>query len=122
MAVISVVASSILSIIVSWKIGLVGVFAGLPPVILSSWICIGLQTKMDERLGQSLASSASVASETVMAIRIVSSLALEQTVLKKYVDELDRAITQISGPMFHMTVYFSFAQSVEYFVLALGFW
>lgn len=122
MSVISVVASSILSIVVSWKLGLVGVFAGMPPILLGGWARIRLETKMDEDMGQRLSASASVASETVMAIRTVSSLALENTVLKKYVDELDHAISQASGPMFHMMAYFSLTQSVEYFVLSLGFW
>jgi ATP-binding cassette, subfamily B (MDR/TAP), member 1 len=122
MSVVSVFASSILSIVVSWKVGLVGTFAGLPPILLGGWSRLRIETKMDEKLGQSLSTSASVASETVTAIRTVSSLALEEAVLRKYVDELDRSIDQTKGPMFHMMVYYSLTQSVEYFVLALGFW
>jgi len=122
MSVINVVASSILAIAVSWKLGLVGVFAGLPPMMLGGYARVRLESKMDEQMGQRLSASASVASETVMAIRTVSSLAIESTVLRKYVDELDLAISQMSGPMFHMMIWFSLTQSVEYFVLALGFW
>jgi ATP-binding cassette, subfamily B (MDR/TAP), member 1 len=73
-------------------------------------------------MGARLSASASVASETIMAIRTVSSLAIESAVLRKYVDELDRAIFQASGPMFHMMAWFTLTQSIEYFVLALGFW
>ena len=57
-----------------------------------------------------------------MAIRTVSSLAIESKVLRKYDHELGLAISQTSGPMFHMMTWFSLTQSVEYFVLALGFW
>ncbi|KAL4795270.1 P-loop containing nucleoside triphosphate hydrolase protein [Aspergillus venezuelensis] len=122
MSAINIVASSILAIVVSWKLGLVGVFAGLPPMMIGGYARVRLEAKMDEQMGQRLSASASVASETIMAIRTVSSLALENKVLKKYVDELDIAISQASGPMFHMMSYFSLTQSVEYFVLALGFW
>lgn len=122
MSVINVVASSVLAIVVSWKLGLVGVFVGLPPMMLGGYARVRLETKMDDEMGQRLSASASMASETVMAIRTVSSLAIESTVLKKYVDELDLAISQTSGPMFHMMTWFSLTQSVEYFVLALGFW
>ncbi|KAL4961198.1 ABC transporter ATP-binding protein [Aspergillus stella-maris] len=122
MSVINIVASSILAIAVSWKLGLVGVFAGLPPMMIGGYARVRLEAKMDEQMGQRLSASASVASETIMAIRTVSSLALENTVLKKYVDELDIAISQASRPMFHMMSWFSLTQSVEYFVLALGFW
>ncbi|KAL4948435.1 P-loop containing nucleoside triphosphate hydrolase protein [Aspergillus filifer] len=122
MSAINIVASSILAIAVSWKLGLVGVFAGLPPMMIGGYARVRLEAKMDEQMGQRLSASASVASETIMAIRTVSSLALENTVLKKYVDELDLAISQASGPMFYMMSWFSLTQSVEYFVLALGFW
>ncbi|KAB8213879.1 P-loop containing nucleoside triphosphate hydrolase protein [Aspergillus novoparasiticus] len=122
MSVLNIVASSILAIVVSWKLGLVGVFVGLPPMILGGYARVRLEAKMDDEIEQRLSASASVASERVMAIRTVSSLAIENTVLRKYGYELDLAISHISRPMFHMMTWFSLTQSVEYFVLALGFW
>ncbi|QKX55415.1 uncharacterized protein TRUGW13939_02508 [Talaromyces rugulosus] len=122
MSVLNIVASSILAIAVSWKLGLVGVFVGLPTMMLGGYARVRLETNMDDEMGHRLSASASVASETVMAIRTVSSLAIETTVLKKYVDELDLGISHTIGPMFHMMAWFSLTQSVEYFVLALGFW
>lgn len=122
MSVINLVASSVLAIVVSWKLGLVGVLVGLPSMMLGGYARVRLATKMDAEMDQRLSASASVASETVMMIRTVSSLAIESTVLRKYVDELNLAISQACGPMFHMMAWFSLTQSVEYFVLALGFW
>lgn len=122
MSVINVVASSVLAIAVSWKLGLVGVFAGLPPMLLSGYARTRLEAKMDDEIGERLSAGASVASEAVLAIRTVSSLAIENTVLRKYVGELDLAISRTIGPMFHIMAWFSLTQSVEYFVLALGFW
>ncbi|KAL4935116.1 hypothetical protein BDV06DRAFT_234625 [Aspergillus oleicola] len=122
MSAINIVASSILAIAVSWKLGLVGVFAGLPPMMVGGYARVRLEAKMDDQMGQRLSASASVASETIIAIRTVSSLAIENTVLKKYVNELELAISQANGSMFHMMSWFSLTQSVEYFVLALGFW
>lgn len=122
MAVINVIASSILSIAVSWKLGLVGVFAGMPPVVLAGWIRILVETKMDGDVDKRFSRSSSLASETVMAIRTVSSLAIEDTVLKNYTAELDAAVQGSKLPLCQMMLWFSFTQSVEYFVLALGFW
>ncbi|KAI5457773.1 multidrug resistance protein 1, 2, 3 [Mariannaea sp. PMI_226] len=122
MSAINILASSVLAVAVSWQLGLIGVFAGLPPIMAGGYARVRLETKMDEDIGKRLAASASVASESITAIRTVSSLAIENKVLQKYVDELDRAIVQASGPMFHMMVWFSLTQSIEYFVLALGFW
>lgn len=122
MAVINVIASSILAIVISWKLGLVGVFAGLPAVLLAGYARIRVETKMDEDIDKSFTQSSSIASETIMAIRTVSSLAIEQTVLNQFTKKLDNSLSESKGPMFHMMIYFSLTQCMEYFVLALGFW
>jgi ATP-binding cassette subfamily B (MDR/TAP) protein 1 len=109
-------------LVVSWKLGLVGVFAGIPPMLLAGYARIRLDTKMDTDMGKRFSASSSVASETVTAIRTVSSLAIEDTVLTKYTNELDQAISQTAPSMFHMMIWFSMTQAVEYFILALGFW
>ncbi|KAM5346969.1 hypothetical protein ACJ41O_009974 [Fusarium nematophilum] len=119
---INVLASSVLALVVTWKLGLVGVFAGLPPMLLSGYARIRLETKMDADMGKRFSASSSIASETVTAIRTVSSLAIEDTVLAKYTNELDIAIRQTAPSMFHMMIWFSLTQSIEYFILALGFW
>lgn len=118
----NVLASAVLALAVSWKLGLVGVFAGMPPMLLAGYARIRLETKMDTDMGKRFSASASIASETVTAIRTVSSLAIEDKVLARYTDELDQAIRQTAPSMFRMMVWFSLTQSIEYFVLALGFW
>ncbi|EIT80974.1 multidrug/pheromone exporter, ABC [Aspergillus oryzae 100-8] len=122
MSVLNILVSSILAIVVSWKLGLVGVLVGLPPMMLGGYVRVRIEADMDDKMDKRLSASASVASETITAIRTVSSLAFESTVLRKYVYELDLAIYQMRRPMFHMMIWFSLTQSVEYFVLALGFW
>ncbi|KAG7286286.1 hypothetical protein NEMBOFW57_008594 [Staphylotrichum longicolle] len=118
----NVIASAVLSLVISWKLGLVGVFAGMPPLLLSGYSRMRLETMMDKNTDKRFSDSASIASEAVMAIRTVSSLAIENTVLTRYTNELDQAIRQTAPSMFHMMVWFSLTQSIEYFVLALGFW
>ncbi|TLD26668.1 hypothetical protein PspLS_04605 [Pyricularia sp. CBS 133598] len=121
-AIVSVLGSSILAIAVSWKLGLVGVFAGLPPLLVAGWLRIRLETKMDNTADTRFSNSASLASESVMAIRTISSLATEEAVLQKYTAELDKATSSLKRPLFFMMTWFAFTQSAEYFVLALGFW
>lgn len=121
-AALSVIACSILSLVVSWKVGVIGVFVGLPPLLLSGWLRIRLETRLNNIISKAFSQSASIASETILAIRTVSSLAIESSVLKRYTDELDAAITACTRPNFHVMIWFSLTQSVEQFVLALGFW
>lgn len=122
MAAITVGASSVLAIVVSWRLGLVGVFAGLPPILLAGYTRIRVEMKMDHDIDQRFSQSASVSSETITAIRTVSSLAIEEMVLGKYTEHLDTAVSGSKKPLLHMMIYFSLTQSVEYFILALGFW
>uniref|UniRef100_A0A0B7KAB3 Leptomycin B resistance protein pmd1 n=1 Tax=Bionectria ochroleuca TaxID=29856 RepID=A0A0B7KAB3_BIOOC len=119
---VNVLASSVLALAVSWKLGLVGVFAGMPPMMVAGYSRVQLDSKIESETEQRFAASASVASETITAIRTVSSLAIEDTILKKYTNELDLAIEQMSPSMFHMMVWFALTQAIEYFILALGFW
>ncbi|CAI4216063.1 unnamed protein product [Parascedosporium putredinis] len=102
-ALISVLVSSILSIAVAWKLGLVG-------------------TKMDADVDRRFSKSASIASESVTVIRTVSSLAIEEDVLRRYRFELDTAVKRSAPQLFSMMIWFSLTQSIEYFILALGFW
>ncbi|KXH49001.1 ATP-binding cassette sub-family B member 5 [Colletotrichum salicis] len=122
MALINVLASSILSIAVSWKPGLVGVFAGMPPLLLSGYARIRIETKMDADIDAKFSASASIASETVNAIRTISSLAIERSMLRRYTSELDDAVSNSTLPLFNLMVWFALTQSVEYFILGLGFW
>ncbi|KAI1635486.1 ABC transporter [Biscogniauxia mediterranea] len=121
-SVITIVACSVLAIVVSWKLGLVAVFAGIPSLLFAGYARIRLETRMDNETAKRFSGSASIASESILAIRTVSSLAIENTVLRKYTDELDHAIHQSRLPLAHMMFWFSFTQSIEYFILALGFW
>ncbi|KAF5010960.1 hypothetical protein FDECE_2923 [Fusarium decemcellulare] len=119
---ISVLACSILSLIVSWKVGVVGVFVGVPPLVLSGWARVRLETRMDDKMSTAFSESSSIASEAIMAIRTVSSLAIEETVLQRYDKELDGAIRCCTPFLFHMMVWFALTQCMEHFVISLGFW
>ncbi|KAI6892948.1 ATP-binding cassette multidrug transport protein [Hortaea werneckii] len=122
LSTVTIVACSILSIAVSWKLGLVGVFAGTPPMVLGGYIRIRVETKMDAKIDAKFSNSASIASESVSAIRTVSSLAIENDVLLRYTNELDTAISESRATLASMMTFFAFTQSIEFFVLALGFW
>lgn len=122
LAVVNLTACSILSLAIAWRLGLVGVFVGLPPMLLAGWVRIRLEMKMENEMDKSFLQSSSTASEAVMTIRTISSLALERRMLYKYTRELDAAIQTSASSLFYMMLWFSLTQAIEYFVLALGFW
>lgn len=93
--IVYVVPSSILALISEWKLGLVGVFGALPPVVLCGYLHIRLEFKLEADTRERFASSASLAAEAVSTIRTATSLALEICVLGRY-RERPRGVIQRS--------------------------
>ncbi|KAF2452503.1 P-loop containing nucleoside triphosphate hydrolase protein [Lineolata rhizophorae] len=119
---VNLVASSILAIAVGWKLGLVVVLGGLPPIIFAGWLRMKLEFKFQADTSKRFADSAALAGEAVGAIRTVASLALERKVLERYRMRIDH-IVRISVPSILFSMFFFAAtQSIEFLVLALGFW
>ncbi|KAF7192503.1 Sophorolipid transporter, partial [Pseudocercospora fuligena] len=118
----NVVVCAILAIAYSWKLGLVVVLGGMPPLMGSGLLKIRLEQQLETITGKRFASSASIASEAVTAIRTVSSLTMESSVLQKYSKELDFALEKCTKSVLIMMPMFALTQSIEYFVMALGFW
>lgn len=122
MGILNVTACSILAIAHSWKIGLVVVCAGLPPLIGTGYLKVRSDAKLDRTISERHDTSASIASEAVSAIRTVSSLAIEENVLSRYTAELERAVSGAKRPLSTLMIWFAFTQAIEYWFMALGFW
>ncbi|KAF1850793.1 P-loop containing nucleoside triphosphate hydrolase protein [Cucurbitaria berberidis CBS 394.84] len=121
-SVVNVISSSILAIVVGWKLGLVVVFGALPPLIFSGYLRIRLEFKLEEDTGKRFASSAALAAEAVSAIRTVSSLALERHILARYEERL-RGVAQKSIKALGYTMFwYSLSQSINFLAMGLGFW
>lgn len=121
-ASIGVLSCCALALAYGWRLGVVIVFAGLPPLLLSGYVRIRLEATMDKKISKRFSTSASIASEAVNAIRTVSSLAIETDVLERYTEELDEAIKDSTRPLLLIMLAFAFTQSVEYSFMSLGFW
>ncbi|KAL1880539.1 hypothetical protein VTK73DRAFT_5552 [Phialemonium thermophilum] len=121
-SVLGVFSCSVLALAYAWKLGLVIIFAGLPPLLGSGYARIRLEAAMDVKISNRYSASASIASEAINGIRTVSSLAIENAILDLYNTELQHAITDSVKPILLIMLPFAFAQSVEYAFQALGFW
>ena len=119
---VNLTISVVLSISYGWKLGIVIVLAGLPPLVASGWLRIRLDTKMHNENENRYSASAGLAGEAVGAIRTVSSLAMERTVLRRYSEGLAEAVSVTIRKTLHMMVWFALSQSIEFLFLALGFW
>lgn len=120
--ILNIVVCSILGFAHSWKLAVVVVFAGLPPLVGAGWFKIRFGAKLEHNNSLRASTSAAVASEAVTAMRTVSSLAIEELVLARYTDELDSSISGSVKPLLMTTLFFAMTQSFEFFFMALGFW
>lgn len=120
--IVNLTSSCILGLAMGWKLGLVVICGGMPCLVFAGYLRIRLEMKMNNDTSKRFADSAALAGEAVSAIRTVSSLALERRVLERYGEKVDR-IVQISIPaIVHTMFWFALTQSIEFLVLALGFW
>ncbi len=120
--VVNLVSSCVLAIAYGWKLGLVLAFGALPPLVASGYVRIRLEFKLDDGTSSRFANSAGIASEAVLAIRTVASLALEREILARYEESL-RSITRISAKSLMSTMFwYSLSQSISFLAMALGFW
>lgn len=121
-AVLNVVACSILAVAHTWKLGLVVIFGGFPPLLGVGWLKIRLDMRLDHNVSKKNSMSASIASEAINAIRTVSSLAIEERVLDRYTAELDHAVAGTVKPLAGVMICFALTQAIEHWFMALGFW
>lgn len=119
---VNIVSSSVLAIIVGWKLGLVVVFGAMPIVVFCGWLRVRLQGSLDDHNSERFASSAAIAAEAVAAIRTVQSLTLEKHVLHRYDDMLRRVVLQSIKSFVWMMFWYAITQSVNFLAMALGFW
>jgi ATP-binding cassette subfamily B (MDR/TAP) protein 1 len=118
----SIAACSVLGIVYAWKLGMVIVFAGIPALLGCGYIKMRLDGRLDRMVAKRLATSSAIASESTTAIRTVSSLGIENSILDRYIYELDHAVNRSLKPLLHVMVWFALTQASEYWFQALGFW
>ena len=119
---VNLVSSSVLAIAYGWKLGLVIVCAGLPPIVISGYLRIRLETRIEGINSERFAESASLASEAVTAIRTVASLTLEKPILDQYTNMLDKIVSRSIKSLLWTMFWYALSQSLDFLVEALGFW
>lgn len=120
--VINLISSSVLAIAIGWKLGLVVVCGGLPPMVYAGYLRLRLETGMEEKSSRNFGKSAAMAAEAVGAIRTVSSLALEGNVLGRYSEMVDGIVKSSVPSVLKTSFLYALTQSIEFLILALGFW
>lgn len=120
--VVNLVSSSILAIAYGWKLGLVLALGALPVLVAMGYMRIRLEFKFEDDTAGRFAQSSGLASEAVMAIRTVSSLALEGALIERYRASLQGIATGAIRSLGWKMMFYSLSQSISFLAMGLGFW
>lgn len=81
-----------------------------------------IETALESQNEKRFARSAGLASEAVGAIRTIASLTLEADYLDRYRETLSDIVFRSTKTLVFMMIPYALSQSMEYLVMALGFW
>ncbi|KAL9114571.1 MAG: hypothetical protein Q9187_007443 [Circinaria calcarea] len=120
--VVSLCASSILAVIIAWKLALVALFGSLPIIVFSGFLRVRTQSQKSKNLSEPLIESAQYAAETIGAARTVASLTMEPEVCERFSQKMRESL-----PLFYKNILitmplFAFSQSGNLLGMALAFW
>ena len=119
---LNLTASCALALAYGWKLALVVIGGGLPPLLVSTYIRIRLEQRLAAEIDERFYESASVATEAVIAIKTVASLTMETEVLRAYSMLLAKIAKTSALSTLYTMFWASLAQSLEFLLMALGFW
>ncbi|KAL2784757.1 ATP-binding cassette multidrug transport protein [Aspergillus keveii] len=122
MAFVNIFSSSILSIAVGWKLGLVVLAGAMIPITFCGYLRIRLEMQLEQSNGDRFAESAALAGEAISAIRTVASLAIEPVILERYTGILSGIARRSIRGLVWTTAWLALTQSLSLLSMALSFW
>lgn len=118
---VNVISSSAVAIAFGWKLGLVIVFGGFPPLITAGYARMRVEVALERKTAELFSDSASLASESVTAIKTVASLTLESPIIAKYSNLLSGIVSRSIRSLAWNLWLYSLSQAIEFLIMALGF-
>ncbi|KNG52743.1 multidrug resistance protein 1 [Stemphylium lycopersici] len=120
--VVNILSCSILALVKGPQLAIVIIVGTLPPLFLAGFLRMRIDSTSQAELSKMYHESARFASETVGAIRTVSSLTLEKKILQNYESRLqDSSGSQLRRKLISMLL-LAFGQSTEIGVYGFAFW
>jgi ATP-binding cassette, subfamily B (MDR/TAP), member 1 len=120
--IVNIIGSAILALVTGWKLALATLFSAFPLVFMAGFLQIYLEGKMVAETTEVFADSGRFAAEAVGAIRTVSSLTMEDTIINAYNDRLAGLELNAIKKSLRTMVLFALAQSIEMLAMGFAFW
>ncbi|KAH8703559.1 putative ABC multidrug transporter [Talaromyces proteolyticus] len=105
-----------------WKLSLVALLAALPVMFVAAFFRIRHEIKFEAMNAEVFAESSQFATEAIGAFRTVSSLTMEDYILRRFENLVKEQIRRAFRRASHATLVFALSDSVELCAMALTFW
>ncbi|OJD32606.1 abc multidrug transporter mdr1 [Diplodia corticola] len=117
----TIISGLIVAIAIGWKLGLVCT-ATAPVLLAAGHLRLSFLRKNEERTSKAYAAATTYATEACGCIRVVASLTLEDTVLRRYSATLTSQARKNAVSTCKASIFFALSQALVYCSFALCFW
>ncbi|KAF2668515.1 leptomycin B resistance protein pmd1 [Microthyrium microscopicum] len=121
-SIFNLVGSIIISFYFGWKLALVGVLTIMPVVLLAGYYRLKLETQFVKLSSAVFEESSQFGTEAVAAFRTVTSLQLEDKIIRRFDELLATHVRTAYKKARWSTIVFAFSDSAEMFCQALCFY
>ncbi|KAK3303119.1 P-loop containing nucleoside triphosphate hydrolase protein [Chaetomium strumarium] len=121
-SVLNVIGCVVVAFYFGWKLSLVTLCSSMPLIIAAAFFRIRFETQSEKANNEVFAESAKFATESIGAFRTVSSLTLEDTIIRRYETLLQRHVTKAFWKSTWTTLIFAVADSVPLLCVAFVLW
>jgi ATP-binding cassette, subfamily B (MDR/TAP), member 1 len=121
-SIFNLAGSISISFAFGWKLTLVVLFSAMPVILVASFFRMQWEVKFEDENAKVFAGSSRFATEAIGAFRTVSSLTMEDTIVKKYDELLHDQIRSQARTASYATLIFAFVDSADLACMALAFW
>lgn len=121
-SVFNLIGSLIIAFYYGWKLALVGTCVILPIVLGAGFLRVRLELKFEDMNAKVFAESSQFAVEAVSAFRTVTSLTLEDTIVKRFDGLMARHVKEATVKSITWTLAFAFSNSADMICQAFMFW
>ncbi|RAL01225.1 ABC transporter ATP-binding protein [Aspergillus ibericus CBS 121593] len=121
-SVFNVIGCVTISFVFGWKLAAVTFFAAMPFLFLAAFMRIRYEIMFERMNAEVYADSSKLVMESMKGFRTVTSLTMEDTIIRKYSTLLQEQRQKAMRKAWVGTLIFAFSDSVELCAMALTFW
>lgn len=119
---VSVLSTTILPLIVGWKLALVSIFGTLPLIFLAGYFQMQIDMSLHEKTSALFSDSAGFAAEAIAAIKTVNALTMESVVLQKYEGRMEGIQKKALRTSWSSMALYAVSDSINLLGMGLVFW